>query len=390
MNIHQLAASHQDRIIALRRDFHQHPELSGKELRTAQKVCEELERLGIPYVRLHDQAVVGLLVGGKTKANSKRLAIRADMDALPVQEETGLPFASKNEGCMHACGHDGHTAMLLGAAAMLREMQAELAGSVYFCFQGSEEISAGAAPILTYLKSQGGVDQVIAAHLWADLDSGLMSLEPGARMAARDSFTLTITGRGGHASRPDLCIDPIKPLCQTVLALSAIPTNRVSTLQPCVVHIGQIAGGSIANVFPQTASCQGAFRTFSEASRQQVGELICQIAVSTAAAYGATASVDIVPNSPPLMNDATAVSLGQQVLAQTGLFMPDPFAPILASENFSLYLQQYPGFMCYIGIRNEEKGLVYTQHHPRFDIDEDVLARGSAFFASYASAFFHT
>lgn len=387
MDIQHLIANHEDKILALRRHFHQHPELSNQEERTSARVVEELSALGIPVVRLANHCLVGLLQGTKLSAASKRLAIRADMDALPIMEDTGLPFASKNKGVMHACGHDGHTAMLLGAAAMLAEQRDQFAGTVYLCFQAAEEVGGSAQYLIEYLREQGGVDQVIAAHLWADLDSGLLSVVEGARMAGGDFFSIEVTGKGGHGARPDLCVDPIKPLCQIALALSSIPTNFTSPVEPCVVHIGQIEAGTLPNVFPMKATLTGGYRTFSAENQQRVTALIHQIAEHTAAAYGASVKIITKVGVPPVINSKEPVQLAQQVLTQTGLFVPDQFEPICASEDFGMYLQAFPGFMCYIGIKNEEKGLVYTHHHPKFDIDEQVLAKGSAFFATYAHHF---
>ena len=377
----------QDDIVDLRRDFHRHPELSFQETRTSQAVCDQLDRLQIPYVLLQENCVVGRIVGGQANEGARRIAIRPDMDALPVQEQTALPFQSGTAGVMHACGHDGHMAMLLGAAALLKEAEATLHGEVFLCFQSAEEIAGGAQTIIDYLHAEGGVDRCIAAHLWADLNSGLISVVEGARMASGDLFTVEVSGRGGHAARPDLSIDPIKPMAQIVLALSAIPTNRVETIEPCVVHIGRIEAGTAYNIFPEKATIWGGFRTFSERNRRRVPELIREVAENTARAYGATAQVEILQGVPMVYNEAAAVALAQELLKEHPILTPDAFEPICASENFGLYLEQFGGFMCYIGIRNEAKGLIHTQHHPKFDIDEDVLYRGAAFFAQYAEAF---
>lgn len=374
-------------IIALRRDFHAHPELSFRETRTAAAVRAELTRLGIPFVSLAENGVVGKLAGGRAGAGSPKLAIRADMDALPIQEEVEGPFKSKNAGVMHACGHDGHTAMLLGAAALLKEAQAELSGTVYFCFQAAEEVSGGAKPILDYLDSEGGVDRAIAAHLWPEKDSGGIGLSAGARMAGCDTFIITVHGRGGHASRPDLCVDPIKPLCQMVLALSAIPTGRASTLEPLVVHVGKLEAGTAGNIFPKSAVLHGGLRSFSEGNRQLAIKAIQDIAEHTARAYGAAAEVNIWQDTPVLVNEPGAVALARDVLNKHPVLLAEDYEPVLASENFACFLEKYPGFMAFIGTRNAEKGLTHTLHHPKFGIDEDVLIKGAAFFALYAEAF---
>ncbi len=384
MQINELIKKYENEIIALRRDFHQHPELSFKETRTAQVVCEELDKMGIPYTRLEENCVVGVIKGGKAGENSKKLAIRADMDALPVQEEADVDFKSKVDGVMHACGHDGHTAMLLGAAWMLKDIKDELKGTVYLCFQSAEEVGGGALTIINHLKTMGGVDQAIAAHLWADLDSGLISLEEGARMSNGDFFTVEVEGRGGHGSRPDLCVDPIKPLCQIVTAISSIPTNFIETIEPCVVHVGRFESGTLGNIFPSKAKIWGGIRTFSETNRKRVPELIEQISSNIAKAYQATVKMEMQVGVPMVYNSTQSIALAQKTVAESGLFRLDKFYPICASENFGFFLEAFSGFMAFIGMRNEEKGLVYTHHHPKFGIDEDVLAKGSAFFTAYA------
>lgn len=371
-------------IIGLRRELHRHPELSFKESRTSDFVCRKLDKLAIPYTRLEQHAVVAKLVGTGSGLQHKKLAIRADMDALPIQEETGLAFASENPGVMHACGHDGHTAMLLGAARLLCEARNRLSGTVYFCFQAAEEVQGGSGVILDYLASENGVDRVIAAHLWADLPSGDLSVVQGARMAAGDFFTVEVFGQGGHASRPDLCVDPIKALCDIVLKLSALPVNRVPTIEPAVVHIGKIRAGTAGNVFPQTAKAYGGIRSFSTQTRVKLKALLTEVSQATAQAYGARAVVEHRSGTPMLFNDPEAVDLARKIVADSALFELNDFEPSCASEDYGFYLEKYPGFMCFIGIRNESKGLIYTQHHPKFDIDEAVLCKGAAFFALYA------
>lgn len=384
MKFNEAIQQHEDWIIGIRRDVHANPELSFKESRTAALVCRELDSLGIPYVLLAEHCVVGKLVGNKAGESSKSLAIRADMDALPVMEDTGLSFQSSIPGVMHACGHDGHTAMLLGAAAMLKEKQADLAGTVYFCFQSAEEVGGGAKTIVDYLRLQGGVDSAISAHLWAELDSGLISLEEGARMSACDYFNIVIQGMGGHASRPDLCIDPIKPLCQIVLNISAIPSSYITPLEPCVVHVGKVEAGTLGNIFPQTAQASGAIRSFSDVSRAKALDMVNSMVEQTAKAFGAIGKVEYLSRVPMVFNSPDPIELARQVVKQTGLFEPGSIPPLMASENFGEFLAAFPGFMCFIGIRNEAKGLVYTHHHPKFDIDEDMLAKSSAFFVAYA------
>lgn len=371
-------------IISLRRDIHAHPELSLKEVRTTALVCTELEKLDIPFTLLKNHCVVGILKGDQP---GKRIAIRADMDALPITEENDVPYKSQYPGVMHACGHDGHTAMLLGTAALLNKIKKHLHGTVFFCFQSGEEVGEGADVILEFLEAQGGVDQAIAAHLWADIPSGMISVVAGARMAAVDAFDIEVIGKGGHASRPDLCIDPLKPAAAMLLALSSIPTNRYSPLEPLVIHIGKMEGGALRNIFPNSANLYGGIRYFSPQSRVLAGKLINEIAENCARMYGAKARVTFLYGAPAVVNHPEAVSLAEQVVAEMPELQLNTFEPICASENFGFYLEKYHGFMAFIGIQNAGKGLTCAHHHPHFDIDESVLIKGSEFFAHYTARF---
>lgn len=378
------AEQYEKYIVDLRRDFHVNAELSFKETRTSQVVCDELVGMDIPYVRLKDNCVVGRIGSGK---NGRKIAIRADMDALPIKEENNVPYKSQNEGVMHACGHDGHTAMLLGAAKFLSEVRDELEGEVFLCFQSAEEAGGGADVIIDYLEEQGGVDEVVSAHLWSEIPSGNISLVEGPRMAAGSGFTIEVIGKGGHGSRPDLSVDPIKPAANILLAISSIPTNRFSTLEPLVIHACQIEAGTMGNIFPQSAKMYGGIRSFTKAAYDKARELIRETAENGAEMYGAKATVTFVDGVPPVYNHAESVDRGKKVVEKLNSFKLDPFEQICASENYGFFMEKYKGFMAFIGIRNEEKGMIYGQHHPKFDIDEDVLAKGAEFFAQYAFEF---
>lgn len=348
--------------------------------RTRGVIRSELERMQIPYVDVDEGGIVATLGNGK---EGKRIALRADMDALPITEDTDPPFKSKNVGVMHACGHDGHTAILLGTARMLKAVESELPGQAYLCFQAAEEIGRGARPIIDYLKAQGGVDRVIAEHLWADIDAGKISIIAGARMAGGDSFTIEIEGSGGHGSRPDQCQDPIKAAATILLNAIAIPTNRISPFEHTVVHIGKLEAGTVANAFPSRAALHGGFRTFSREGRDRVLELLREIAEHGAAMWGTKATLTHHGGVPPVINDADAVALAHQVVHKLGTFELDAFEPLTASENYGEFVEAFPGFMAYVGIRNPGKRLTYAQHHARFGVDEAVLAPTAEFFAQY-------
>lgn len=384
MKFTKQSKEYEDYIVNLRRDFHINPELSFKEVRTSQVVCNELDKMGIPYVKLDNNCIVGKIKGA---SKGKKIAIRADMDALPIVEENEKSYVSKNVGVMHACGHDGHTAMLLGAAKMLADVKEELKGEVFLCFQSAEEVGGGAREILGYLDEQGGVDEVISAHLWADIPSGSISIVEGPRMAAGSSFTIEVIGRGGHASRPDLSIDPIKPAANILLAVSSIPTNRYKTIEPLVVHVGKIEAGTMGNIFPQKATILGGIRSFSKEGENQARFFIKEIAENCAKMYGATAEVYFKDGVPVVYNNEESVGRAEKIVKKLGTFKMDSFEQICASENYGFFLEKYKGFMAFIGVKNEEKGIIYAQHHPKFDIDEDVLSKGSEFFSQYAYDF---
>ena len=370
-----------DYLVALRRELHAHPETDTGTEWTADRVAAELDALGVEYTRLADNQVVGRIGSGDRPA----IALRADLDGLPVVEETGLPFASTN-GAMHACGHDGHTAMLVGAACLLKRVEDDLDGTVHLCFQSAEETGRGWDRILDHLADAGGVAHAVALHLWADVDSGTISVVSGPRMAGVERFDITVEGRGGHGSRPDLAVDPIKPAAATVLAISAIPSNMASPLEPAVVHVGKLEAGTVFNVFPSTATIMGQFRYFTPATRESVRAAIERVAAGTAQSYGASARVVFSNPMPPVVNDPTAVRRAERVIADMPGLRNVEFEPIAASENFSQYLDVYPGFMAYLGVRRRDVEQYY-HHHPRFDIDEEVLPHGAEFLARYAHRF---
>lgn len=372
------ASAIHDKLVALRRELHAHPETDTDTVWTADRIAAELDAIDVPYTRLADNQVVGRIGSGANPS----IALRADMDGLPITEDTGLPFTSTN-GAMHACGHDGHMAMLVGAARLLKEVQDEQTGTIHLCFQSAEETGQGWDRILDHLADSGGVDQAIALHLWADVDIGTISVVSGPRMAGVERFDITITGRGGHGSRPDLAIDPIKPAAATVLAISAIPSNMANPLEPAVVHVGKLDAGTTFNVFPSTATIEGQFRYFTSGTRKAAKSKIEQIAKGTAQAYGANADVVFSNPMPPVVNDPASVRQAEQIIENMPSLTNVEFEQIAASENFAQYLEVYPGFMAYLGIRSTEIEQFY-HHHPKFDINEDVLTYGAEFLARYA------
>lgn len=380
-SVAELIADLEPELIMLRRELHAHPELGVDLPWTAQRVVAELTQAGIEFEQVDDGGIVAVIgpTGGKS------IAIRADMDGLPVVEETGLEFAASN-GNMHACGHDGHITMGIGAARVLKQIENELAGRVYLCFQSGEEIAQGAASILAYLDAHGGVDEVVAIHLWADVPSGQIALQPGPRMAGNSGFSIRVHGVGGHGSRPDLCVDPIKPAAAIVLAISSIPANDVSMLHPAVVHVGSLTAGAAQNVFPSQARILGGYRYFEPGDDAKIEAAITRQAEHIAASYGATAEVEFFNPLPTMCNAEVAVSHARQVVEGIDGLVACEFEQIGASENFGQYTEKWPGVMGFLGVKRAGVEQYY-QHHPKFDLDEDVLKLGTEFFVEYARRF---
>lgn len=374
----------EDYVIDLRRDFHMHPETAYQEVRTSERVCEELDKLGIPYVRIEHNMVVATIEGA---AGGKTIGIRADMDALPMQEESSLPYVSQTPGAMHSCGHDGHTAMLLGVGRLLQEAREHLRGTVKLIFQSAEEVGGGVPEIIRHLDSCGGLDRLTAIHLWADIDAGLISVEPGGRMAGGILFDVTVHGKGGHGSRPDKAKDPIKPACEILLQLAAIPGSRFDILQPCVISPAMVQGGTTYNIIPDTASIKGTIRYFSYEAGDVLTKLAAEVVEHTARAYGVTAEIQYSGQVLPIVNAEDAAALGKRTVQKIDGLETFAFEPICACDCFGDLLQRYPGVYCYLGVRNPEKDCVYPQHHNRYNIDESVLKTGCAYLAQYTHDF---
>ena len=367
----------------LRRYFHMNPELSGKELNTTNRIIKELESFNIKYTKINDTTVVAEVGEG-----NKKIALRADSDALPIVEQGEKEYISKNKGVMHACGHDGHTSMLLGAAKYLKSIENTLNGKVFLCFQPAEEIGGGAKEVLEFLEKNGGVDEVFGIHLWSLIPVGKICVAPGARMASGDSFTINITGRGGHGSRPDQCVDPLKIGAKILLEITSIPCNRISTLDSSVVSVGSFNGGMAGNVIPNEACLKGGFRTFTKEAREQIPELIKNISKNIAEYSGGKAEVEITVGVPCVFNHQASSKRAEEVI--TNIFGKETvydFEPLCASENFGFYTEKYSGLMAFVGAGNPEKGIIYPHHHPKFDIDEDALLQGTILYAEYARKF---
>lgn len=378
----QLAHEVADDVVAWRRYLHAHPEPSFHERETARYVFDQLASFGLEPYHPTETSVVARVRG---TSPGRCLAIRADMDALPITEETGLPFASQSPGTMHACGHDGHTAMLLGAAKILSGLRGELQGEVRLLFQHAEELYPGGAQELVNQGVLDGVDQVIGAHLWLPLTSGRIGVAAGPLTAAPDTFEIDVLGRGGHAAQPNLTVDPVPVAAQVILALQQIVSRECDPMHPAVLSVTKVHGGNADNVIPESVSLGGTVRTFEEEVRALFERRIPEVAEGICRAHNAECRVRYQRGYRPIRNDeVVSAALSRTLRAALGEDAVEPAIPSMVGEDFSAYLTRVPGCFFWIGSRNPEKGIVFPHHHPRFTIDEDVLETGVAAFVAAA------
>jgi amidohydrolase len=354
-----------DQVVAWRRHLHRHPEPSFEEHETAAFVADTLSGFGgLEVERPSGTSVLARLVSGRP---GPTVALRADIDALPITEESGVEFASERPGCMHACGHDGHTAMLLGAARVLA--QSELpGGELRFLFQHAEELAPGGARDMVAAGVMEGVDLVYGCHLWTPLAYGKVVARPGPVMAAADFFRLTITGRGGHAGLPHTAVDTVAAAAALVTSLQHIVSRRIDPLQPAVVSVGSVHAGDAPNVIPGHAELTGTTRSFDPDVRRRIPELIEEIARGVCAAHGAECELDFQFGYEPVVNDERVTAL---VRAAIGDELGE-LDPIMGGDDFSAFLRHAPGCYAFIGAGGE-----YPHHHPRFRIDERALETGT-------------
>jgi amidohydrolase len=377
-----------DDAIALRRRIHRHPEIGLTLPRTQAAVLEALDGLGLETrTGQRTTSVIARLAGGRP---GPTILLRADMDALPLREATGLPFASQVDGAMHACGHDAHVAMLVGAARVLAERRAELAGSVLFMFQPGEEGYHGARVMLEegLLDGASPPTGAFALHVTHREAAGVITTRPGPMLASGDTIQITVRGKGGHASAPHDCLDPIPIACEIVQAFQTLVTRRVNVFDPAVITIGKIEAGTTRNVIPETAHLLGTVRTVSELTRERVLEGVRRVADGIATAHGAEAQVELIRGYPVTANDAGfaqfVLDTAREVL---GAERVTPMRnPVMGSEDFSYVLQRVPGAMANLGTR-PDSGEVFPNHSNRMLVNEAALASGIAMHVAVALRF---
>ncbi|MCA9951680.1 MAG: amidohydrolase [Anaerolineales bacterium] len=379
-DFHITAEQHFDEMVALRRDFHQYPELGFQETRTSGIVAQQLADLGFEVQRgLAKTGVVGLLVGARP---GPTILLRFDMDALPVQEETDLPYKSVNPGVMHACGHDGHTAMGLTLAKIMAEQQAQMAGTLKFMFQPAEEGLGGAfAMIADGVLDNPRPDAALAMHIWTPEQVGKVRIVDGPCMASSSVFTLTVQGKGGHGAAPHQAKDPILAAAHIVVALQSIVSRNTNPQDSVVVSIGQFAAGTTFNVIPDRAILKGTVRSYNQALHRQTYRRILEMAQNMATAFSCTATMETVAIVAAVVNAEEPTAVVRQ--AATLVMGAENIVEhrTMASEDMGYILEEIPGCYFFVGGGNAAKGLTYPHHHPKFDFDERAMIDGVALMA---------
>ena len=382
-------------VVGLRRALHEWPEIGNDLPITREKVLEALD--GLPLnVTLHEttSGIAALLDGGKP---GPTVLLRGDMDALPLTEETGLDFTSRSDGAMHACGHDTHTSMLVGAAKLLSGQRADIAGRVLFMFQPGEEGNHGARfmleeGLLDLPKRSDGSESPItgafALHITSALPTGWLGCRGGPILAAADTLYITVKGRGGHASQPHRALDPIPIACEIVQALQTMITRRIDVFDPAVVTVGKIVAGTVNNIIPETAEIEGTIRAVSETTRRLVHDGIRRVAEGIASAHDAEVTVEVVDGYPVTVNDKSQADVvlglaGELAGPDKTLRMPNP---IMGAEDFSYVLQQIPGAMVFLGGTHADRNLATapSNHSNRVVFDEEAMVTGTAMYAAMA------
>ncbi|MFC4803134.1 amidohydrolase [Neobacillus sp. GCM10023253] len=383
--IKEAIQTYNEELVELRRKFHREPELSWEEYKTTAFICEYLENLGIPYRKTEPTGVIATIEGGKP---GKTVGLRGDMDALTVEElNKDLPYASQEDGKMHACGHDAHTAMLLIAAKALNDIKEELPGNVRLIYQPAEEVATGAKAMVKQ-GAMDGVDNVFGIHIWSQMPTGKVSCNPGPSFASADLFTVTFKGRGGHGAIPQACIDAAVVASSFVMNVQSVVSRTVDPQQPAVLTVGKMVVGTRFNVIAENAYIEGTVRCFDPAVRDHIETQLKQYAEQVAAIYGATAKVDYVHGTQAVNNDEYSAKLVQKTASEAFGEEAVYFEkPTMGGEDFSEYMMEAPGSFALVGCGNPEKDTQWAHHHGKFNIDEDALATGAELYAQYAWAY---
>ena len=380
MNAIEYAKNISEYLIRQRRHFHQNPEVSWQEYKTSKHIQSELDKMGIPYVVIDDLGIIATLRGQKA---SPVIGLRCDMDALPVTEKTGLPFASQNERVMHACGHDSHMAMLLGAAKILSENKAAVSGTVKFIFQPAEESLAGA---LSILKSPevNDIDNYMSIHNLSTFPAGKISVQEGPRMSSCGIFKIKVIGKGGHGAFPSLSIDPIVAACALVGNLQSIVSRELDPVECGVVSVCSFNAGNRFNITPEYAELSGTTRGYDKEFLAKLPGIMERVIKHTCEVYRTTYEFNYEQSAPAVFNDPSSSAKARnaviKILGEDALY---DYPKTTGAEDFAFYLQDKPGHLAYVGSGRIDEP-VHPFHNPKFDIDERCLVIGAALYAQYA------
>ena len=372
-------------LIEMRRDFHEHPELGFEEHRSGEIIEKYLQSLGLTTKRIAKTGVVAMIEGDP---KGPVIMLRADMDALPVQEENHVEYASKNPGIMHACGHDAHMTMLLGAAKILTQIKEPLKGSIKLVFQPNEE-NAGALPMIKEgVLNNPKVDSALGIHIWTPLPSGTIGVSPGGVMSGLDIFQMRIKGYGGHSGYPETAIDPIIAASDIVVSAQRIQTREISSMNPMTLVFGKINGGTKANIIPDEVTLEGSIRTLYNDTEDPPIKRLKLLAENVARVHHCECEINWVRENIPLINDDKLVSeilpVAKEVLEDGSKVIP---YRTMASEDFSEFTSRIPGVFLFLGTGNQAKETHFPHHNPRFNVDEDVLPQGVELYVKGALKF---
>lgn len=383
--VHQLSKAYFEDIVALRRHLHMHPELSFQEYETSKFITQELESIGLEYEHIADTGLIAYVKGKSPE--SKVIALRADIDALPIVESNNVPYKSQNQGVMHACGHDVHTSSMLGAARILNSLKDEFTGTIKILFQPGEEKLPGGASIMI---KEGALqspspNNITGQHVMPLIPAGKVGFRSGMYMASADEIYFTVTGKGGHAAMPEMCVDPVLVTSHIIVALQQIVSRNASPKVPSVLSFGKVNAEGATNIIPNEVKVEGTFRTMDEDWRKEAHAKMKKMAESIAEGMGAKCDFKVVVGYPFLKNDPELTGelrqyaedyLGADNVVDLDLWM--------AAEDFAYYSQELTSCFYRLGIRNEEKGIVSGLHTPTFDIDESALEIGAGLMAYLA------
>ncbi|ALQ40162.1 peptidase M20 [Fusobacterium hwasookii ChDC F174] len=388
MNVRDITKKYKDYIIEKRRYFHMNPEPSFNEYNTSKVIQEELIKIGIPFEIF---AKTGIIATIKGKSSGKTVLLRADMDALEVCEKNNVSYKSQKEGLMHACGHDGHIAMLLGAAHVLNEIKNDISGEIKLFFQPAEEVAKGAKAVIEESKITDFIDAAFAIHLWQGIPVGKISLESGARMAAADMFSIKVKGKSGHGSMPHETIDAVVVASAIVMNLQHLVSRNTNPLDTLVVTVGKLTAGTRYNIIAGEALLEGTIRSFSDEVWKKVPEQIERVVKNTVATYGAEAEIDLFRATPPLVNNqdiSDILKISAEKLYGEEVVIKYEKTP--GGEDFAYFTQAVPGALAFVGIRNDEKGINSPHHNETFDMDEEALEMGTNLYVQFAVDFLNS